>query len=38
MERLTIFAMALLVTVMAGAKGKGDWRGKVVAAQGEPVA
>ena len=38
MKRLTIFAMALLVTVMAGAKGKGDWRGKVVDAQGEPVA
>lgn len=38
MKRLTIFAMALLVTVMAGAKGKGDWKGKVVDAQGEPVA
>ena len=37
MKKLTFFAMAILMTVMAGAKGKGDWKGKVVDAQGEPV-
>ncbi|MBR5736620.1 MAG: outer membrane beta-barrel protein [Bacteroidales bacterium] len=38
MKRIVVVMMMLLTAMTAGAKGKGDWKGKVVDAQGEPVA
>ena len=38
MKRLIVVTMMLLTALTAGAKTKGDWKGKVVDANGEPVA
>ena len=38
MKKLVVLAMMLAVAVTASAKGKGDWKGKVVDQKGEPVA
>ena len=38
MKRLIVVTMMLLTVMTAGAKTKGDWKGKVVDANGEPVA
>ena len=38
MKKLFVFAMLLLVAVTVSAKGKADWKGKVVDEKGEPVA
>ena len=38
MKRLVFAAMLLLAALTAGAKGKNDWKGKVVDQNGEPVA
>ena len=37
MKRLIVVTMMLLTALTAGAKTKGDWKGKVVDAKGEPV-
>ena len=38
MKKIVVVMMLLLTAMTAGAKSKGDWKGKVVDAQGEPVA
>ena len=38
MKRILIATMMLLTVLTAGAKGKNDWKGKVVDQNGEPVA
>ena len=38
MKKIVVLAMMLAVAVTASAKGKGDWKGKVVDQKGEPVA
>ena len=38
MKRLVVSAMMILAVLTAGAKGKSDWKGKVVDQKGEPVA
>ena len=38
MKKIVVLAMMLLVAATAVAKGKSDWKGKVVDAKGEPVA
>ena len=38
MKRLVVSAMMILAVLTAGAKGKSDWKGKVVDENGEPVA
>ena len=38
MKRLVVSAMLILAVLTAGAKGKSDWKGKVVDQKGEPVA
>ncbi|MBO4765552.1 MAG: hypothetical protein J5508_07605, partial [Bacteroidales bacterium] len=37
MKRVVFVTMMLLAAITAGAKNKGDWKGKVVDANGEPV-
>ncbi|MBO6096877.1 MAG: outer membrane beta-barrel protein [Bacteroidales bacterium] len=38
MKRFVVSAMMILAVLTAGAKGKSDWKGKVVDQKGEPVA
>ena len=38
MKKLVVVSMLLLAALTAGAKGKNDWKGKVVDEKGEPVA
>ena len=38
MKSLVVPIMMMLAVITAGAKGKGDWKGKVVDQKGEPVA